>query len=406
MRYILFTLFMLTAIAARSETSMPVDQQWSLDLAMANKTSSHSILFPPSSTLSRQAKLEWGLQYSNWESQWVLFHEANTSGQDTSKSLLKELFWQGERAGWDWMVGKRVLSFGVGYARRPLDIFQTNERNAVSLQVNEGIGLISASRFSGSGEFSIMWVDAGIGSLARKHPQSGIAMRWYQLSDETEWQLLTYHDNKRGFTVGGSWVRTQGEHLEFHAEWRYQQHYQPWQHSPQKQTSQQMEPNAPINNWQSPLEQVDQAKGWEALAGLTWANSQGHNVIAEYWYDSRAWHNNQWTDLFELAERQLHSGPPAAPLRYANGQAFLVENQHRHNLLLHWHLDNTDWNPSADIVYTPEDKGVIFTAAVARELDQHWTLGASLRYFGGSSQSVYAQLPSRRVFTLNMEFLF
>ncbi|WP_445362103.1 hypothetical protein ACJJIQ_12945 [Microbulbifer sp. ANSA003] len=386
--YSLWALSLL--IGSATSQADALESQWDLAMTAAYDRASDSSLFEGQSSVSRQALLQGALQYEAWEGQISAFHQAERGGSEESELVVEELFWQGSWQDWDWLLGKRRLDFGVGYGHRPLDWFLPIERNSVSLQVSEGVGVVSASRFTESGELSLMLIDAGISQVSGGDLPRGLAMRWYQLGLSAEWQLLGYMDDQRGVNLGGSWVNTYGEQWEVHAEWRYQQEYWRW---------------LPPELMAIP-KQEKANDGWQALIGMTWANSIGHSIILEYWFDSRSWGKNEWGQVFDYSQWYQNQGVQWDSFRRSSAMVFSNDNALRHNLLLHWMLSNNEYHPKIDLVYTPEDSGLFLTIGGERKLTEDWVLGASARFFGGRDESAFAQLQSQAVFTLSTTIVF
>ncbi|AWF80688.1 hypothetical protein BTJ40_07590 [Microbulbifer sp. A4B17] len=386
-----YSLWALSLMISSATTQAgALESQWELAMAAAYDRVSDSALFEGQSNVSQQALLQGALQYEAWEGQVSALHQAERGGGEDSQLVVEELFWQGSWQGWDWLLGKRRLDFGVGYGHRPLDWFLPIERNPVSLQVSEGVGVVSASRFTESGELSVMLVDADISQVSNGKLPKGVAIRWYQLGASAEWQLLGYMDDQRGMNLGGSWVNTYGEQWEIHSEWHYQQEYWRWQ--------------TPELTAMPKQEQVDD--GWQALVGMTWANSIGHSVILEYWFDNRAWGKSEWSQVFDNSLWYKNQGVQWDSLRQSFATAFLSDNPLRHNLLLHWTLSNNEYHPKVDLIYTPEDSGLILTIGGEREITDDWVIGASARFFGGRDESAFAQLQNQAVFTLSTTIVF
>ncbi|NMT19249.1 hypothetical protein HKA99_33400, partial [Vibrio parahaemolyticus] len=71
-----------------------------------------------------------------------------------------------------------------------------------------------------------------------------------------------------------------------------------------------------------PVSVEEQGSAFQALIGLNWANQAGHNVIAEYWYDSRAWSKSEWQQAIERGELLSETLNPQTSLlatSYAQG---------------------------------------------------------------------------------------
>ncbi|WP_308822302.1 histidine kinase, partial [Vibrio splendidus] len=70
-----------------------------------------------------------------------------------------------------------------------------------------------------------------------------------------------------------------------------------------------------------PVYLEEQGEAYQALAGLTWANDTGHNVVLEYWFDSRAWSHSEWQSAIESAE-SLSVNATAASLAGSYDQGY------------------------------------------------------------------------------------
>ncbi|WP_299586035.1 hypothetical protein [uncultured Microbulbifer sp.] len=386
MKWITFGLLPLTFYMGAPH-AQSISQQWILAMAVKAESKSDTAISDAESGYARQLKLQGALQYGDWEGQLSFLYEAESGQGESSELVVEELFWQGDWSGWDLMAGKRRLGFGVSYAHRPVDVFLPVERNPVYLHTNEGVAVVSASRFTESGELSLMLVDANASRFHDTGLPRGLAVRWYQLGGVNEWQLLGYLDDQRGLSIGGSLVTTYGESWELHTEGRYQQRYKQWK-----------EPSFP--EAAAPSIEEERRDGWQALLGMTWTHSEGHSLIAEYWYDSRAWRAQDWQELANNAHWYRDQGSQWDSTRYTWAAAFLGEGRNRHNLMLHWSASNHRYNPKLDLLYSPEDRGVVVTVGCSRELRGYWTLDGSVRYFGGAKNSYLAQLPIKTLVTL------
>ncbi|HAS8134015.1 TPA: hypothetical protein I7667_24510, partial [Vibrio vulnificus] len=76
--------------------------------------------------------------------------------------------------------------------------------------------------------------------------------------------------------------------------------------------------------------------------GVNWASESGHSLLAEYWYDSRAWSKRQWQQAMDRA-RMLTQQPNTEPLAASYAQGFEHANLVQHNLMLHWSWDSNAW---------------------------------------------------------------
>ncbi|WP_406609478.1 hypothetical protein [Agarivorans sp. JK6] len=371
-------------------------QQWHLELDSGFASASNSPVFDSEDQWFGDAALRWFPQYGNVQGQLVALSQAKQKQDNQHDLIVAELFWKTELAERDLLVGKQRIDLGVSYGFRPLDMFLPYRRNPVAIQVEEGVGVLSLSQFSGNGEYALFYTDSYLATESEGLQQRGLGLRWYQLNNDSEWQAVSYYDNKRALNLGGTWVTTFGDAWEVHAESRYQQHYQ-------RSVSQLNSSNI---GQVSPVIEQEFNHGFQALIGMTWANLNGDNLILEYWFDNRALNQTQWQQVADISYYLQQQSGDISNLRFSQGEMFNGQNLLQHNVMLHWHRDIEDWQPAFDLMLAPEDGGVIATARLDYEFSQGWTLGARLRYLGGASDAVYSLLPENKVGLIKLEGLF
>ncbi|WP_411994480.1 hypothetical protein [Agarivorans sp. DSG3-1] len=368
-------------------------QQWQLELDSGYAQASASPVFASQDQWFADAALRWYPQYHNLQGQLVALSQSKQKQDNQHDLILAELFWKTELAERDLLVGKQRIDLGVSYGFRPLDMFLPYRRNPVAIQVEEGVGVFSLSQFSSNGEYALFYTDSYLATDSEGLQQRGAGLRWYQLSNNSEWQTLAYYDNQRALNLGGSWVSTFGDAWEVHAESRYQQHYRRMvSHLTQTNIGQ-----------VAPISEQEFDDGIQALLGMTWANLAGDNLIVEYWFDNRALSQQQWQKVADVSRYLAQQDGGLNQLRYSQGAVFNGQNIMQHNVMLHWHRDIDDWQPAFDLMLAPEDGGVIATARLDYEFVQGWTLGARLRYLGGADNAVYQLLPESRVGLIKLE---
>ncbi|WP_221076118.1 hypothetical protein [Agarivorans aestuarii] len=371
-------------------------QQWHLELDSGFASASNSPVFDSEDQWFGDAALRWFPQYGNAQGQLVALSQAKQKQDNQHDLIVAELFWKTELAERDLLVGKQRIDLGVSYGFRPLDMFLPYRRNPVAIQVEEGVGVLSLSQFSGNGEYALFYTDSYLATESEGLQQRGLGLRWYQLNNDSEWQAISYYDNKRALNLGGTWVTTFGDAWEVHAESRYQQHYQ-------RSVSQLNSSNI---GQVSPVIEQEFNHGFQALIGMTWANLNGDNLILEYWFDNRALNQTEWQHVADISYYLQQQSGDISSLRFSQGEVFNGQNLLQHNVMLHWHRDIEDWQPAFDLMLAPEDGGVIATARLDYEFSQGWTLGARLRYLGGASDAVYSLLPENKVGLIKLEGLF
>ncbi|EGA64310.1 hypothetical protein [Vibrio brasiliensis] len=328
--------------------------------------------------------------------------------------IVQELFWQGGTELFslpvDVTLGKVRLDWGVGYGYRPLDLFKPYRRNPVGIQVEEGTGTAMASYFDLAGEWSVFYTDSSWtkqqgSELEQASEQQGGGLRRYVLSGDNEWQALAYYDDVRHGVLAGSVVTVFDDAWSMHGSAVYQNRYLGYQQG----------------GFISPVTLAKQSDGYQALLGLNWANATGHNVIVEYWFDSRSWSESDWKQAYQRVDT-LNATNALAPLASSYAQGLSQVNLVQHNLMFHWTMNATAWSqwpltqqqlwldnltPTFDLLYSPQDQGVIATQWLEYQVYDSGTasLSAELaaRFMTGSRDSLYANLPDKRMIFLNLK---
>ena len=335
-----------------------------------------------------------------------LYYHSSLEYQDKSAEaelIISELFWQSSvditNTSLDLQLGKVRVDWGVGYGYRPLDIFTPYRRNPVGIQVEEGAGVVSVSYFDNQGEWSLIYTDSSWtqqqgNELEEQSEQQGIGIRRYALMGDTEYQWVAYYDDVRQGLVGVSVVTVLDAAWEFHGSAVYQSKYLSYQ-----------QPS--ITLYPVTLEKEENA--YQALVGFTWANAVGNSIVLEYWYDSRAWSKSDWNNAFIVATPSYQQG-------------FNQANMVQHNMMFHWSLDPNAWStwewsrdiswlsqftPTFDVLYSPEDNGVIATQWLNYLLhdsgDSSIEMELAARFLTGSDDSAYANLPDKHMLLLNLK---
>lgn len=328
--------------------------------------------------------------------------------------IVQELFWQGgtqmRSLPIDVTLGKVRLDWGVGYGYRPLDLFKPYRRNPVGIQVEEGTGTAMASYFDLAGEWSVFYTDSSWtkqqgSELEQASEQQGVGLRRYALSGDNEWQALAYYDDVRHGVLAGSVVTVFDDAWSMHGSAVYQNRYLGYQQG----------------GVTSPVTLAEQNDGYQALLGLNWANATGHNVIVEYWFDSRSWNESDWQQAYQRVDT-LKATNALAPLASSYAQGLSQVNLVQHNLMFHWAMNATAWSqwsltqqllwldnltPTFDLLYSPQDQGVIATQWLEYQVYDSGaaSLSAELaaRFMTGSRDSLYANLSDKRMIFLNLK---
>jgi hypothetical protein len=305
------------------------------------------------------------------------------------------------------------LDWGVGYGYRPLDVIKPYRQNPVGIVAEEGAGVASLSMFDDSGEWTLLYSDSSWGSqevnqLERASEQQGVGIKRYNLIGDHEYQWLAYYDDVRHGLLGASLVSVLNLAWEFHGSMVYQRHSLGY--------------SLPDDQYQ-PVQLEEQGDAFQALVGLTWANDTGHNIVLEYWYDSRAWSNFEWQTAINSAQ-DLSQVPTTQSLASAYAQGYQHANIVEHNLMAHWSLDSSGWRhlfadgaaawawlddvtPTLDLMIAPQDGGIIATQRINYQAIDNGSASIELelaaRFLGGNKDSAYANLPDSHMILLNIK---
>ncbi|MDA0147337.1 hypothetical protein [Vibrio sp. LaRot3] len=426
---------LVTLIFACSEVhaAAPIEIDWDWATSVQHTEHQESAFISPDKTSSVKfdALLDAQLSLGNWNGLFAIYgqqlyssaHYLNTNHeysdgwfeQEHTDLIIRELAWQGELTVGDNILdvtlGKVRVDWGVGYGYRPLDFFKPYAQNPIGLSVEEGALVGALSYFDQQGEWTAIytnshWSDREENAFTEANQQHGVGFRRYVLSGNSEYQWLAYYDDVREGLIGASWVTVLGEAWELHAESSWQNRYLQYQ--------------LPSQPYQSTA-LTEHQSAWQGLIGFTYTNMQGHSLIGEYWYDQRAWTSSQWDEAISQADK-LASLPHTKSLASSYAQGLNHSNLVQHTLLLHWSWDTqawaqwqttdswhwlTDFTPTLDLMYAPQDGGIIAT----QWLNYQWLdngdasveLEFSARFLSGDNKSSYAQINDRRTLTLTIK---
>ncbi len=152
-------------------------------------------------------------------------------------------------------------------------------------------------------------------------------------------------------------------------------------------------------------------------------------MIAEYWYDSRAWSKSEWQQAIERGELLSQIPDPnnsllasSALLATSYAQGFQHANIVQHNVMLHWSWDVEAWaawngkadmgwlsdiTPTLDVMLSLQDGGVIVTHWLNYQWidtgDQSVEVEVAARFLTGDDQSTYAQINDKHMIVFNIK---
>lgn len=289
----------------------------------------------------------------------TLQHVAAEHREADASAILNELHASADLAGWYLTAGKKIVSWDVGYAFRPLDVIQQEDRRRLVPTTLEGIAVLMAERFHDDAAWSVVVANPGASREELGRDEPAVAARAYWRVGAADWHAVARHGTRSGSRVGGAFALVAGESVELHASALYGDN------------------------------------GWQALAGVSWTSRSKVSLLLEIWHDGRAWSQDQWRE-WQGKARHLSEAAVVPALRAGaiarQARALGVTSLHRDNVLARIAWSGDSFYPSADVLYTPADRGAIATARLEWR-GERTAIEAGWRYCFGPADSMARQLP-------------
>jgi hypothetical protein len=247
---------------------------------------SHAALAEDSTALYLRAQTEWtdtahgaatrSFGMAEWRWQRGALRGVFTARRDTREGdvlRVNELSLERPLAGGFATAGKKVMSWDVGYAFRPLDVVQQEDRRALNPVALEGVPMVAWEAFDDSRAITVVWTNPGHGKRAQPQGDGALAVRLYRQQGSTDQYAVLRASERNGIEGGVSFSHVAGDELELHGSVLLQQRHDTWLASPGR--------TAPPR-WQ----RAD--GGGKALAGMTWTTESKFSVLGEAWGDRTA----------------------------------------------------------------------------------------------------------------------
>ena len=317
----------------------------------------------------------------------------STEGRNTeTQSWINEAYASGKAMGWQWSVGKKVVSWDVGFGFRPNDLVQQETRRTLTPETLEGRPLLMAEHFDADTAWSLVWVNPADAQANTGAQEAALAARVYQRAGAVDWHGFVRQGEHTGTSVGAaaSWVASDA--LELHASVRAYAH---------TDSSSMVNASTGLyttNPWRASLSDT----GQQVLIGGTWTSESQISLLVEAWHDDTAMTDAQWNSwsarnqgLPLWAARGVPAAAVAGNLAW-QGNAFSVsKNLRQDNLFVRLSWQQDRWQTALDVLYTPADQGSIATASVIWSGEQ-FKIETGLRVHGGPDSAVVRQLPVQR----------
>lgn len=302
------------------------------------------------------------------------------------KGVLNDGYWEFTLGDFDLTLGKKRISWGVGYAFRPLDILLQSRRLSIVTPLEEGLPLLAVERYTATGAWTLLCGE----SLDLRDPIC--AARIYGLFNDTEFQALIYSNEKDKFGFGSGFSMVSGEALEIHASFLYQRHYH--------QSMNRLIGGDRLLDTENPFEERELKDGLKVLVGGTISWASGFSLLLEAWHDDSGYSKREWRDLQQLTQAQyaLRNSTlvPEAAIDInikANNQFFAQTSMLEDNIFARLSYDGEKIDPSVGLLVSIADRGLALLVDVTTEISDHHRASFGLRVFGGDSQSAYRLMP-------------
>jgi hypothetical protein len=321
------------------------------------------------------------------------------AGSDEGGRLIvDELYYDARIAGQRIGLGKKIMSWDVGFGFRPLDVIQQEDRRAIFTTTLEGIPYVSWERFGEKDAWMVVLANPGRGRETDPRDDQSLALKYYLRTEATDWHAVARVSERYRWENGAGFSRVVGVGTEFHGSLLYQ-------HSYENRINRLAGQSTTLLATTDPVETRTFDDGIKALAGFTWTVEAGWTLLGEAWYDDSAYTHKEWRQVADLTRAQLGlQGIPGIPVGAIPGnvawsaQYFGQSNLMRQNLLLHLSHrgEGGSIDPALDVLVTPEDSGWVATASMSYEGDR-FRLDAGYRIFGGPKDAAYRLLPEDRI---------
>ena len=224
------------------------------------------------------------------------------------------------------------MSWDVGYAFRPLDVVQQEDRRALSPVTLEGVPMLAWEVFDANRALTLVLSNPGRGRASQPRDDGSLALRLYRQNGARDEYAVLRLSSRNGIEAGVSFSQVASPELELHGSVLLQQRHDVWQTS--RTAAPQWQRSAGNNG------------GGKVLAGFTWTNEAKFSVLGEAWLDRTA------------SARQ------------------------QRNVLLRAAQNSGDFDVSADILWQPENGSKTASVALSWKPGP-WLFSASLRRYGG-----------------------
>ena len=319
--------------------------------------------------------------------------------KNTEKTAqIQELFYDFSAAGLEWSIGKKVMSWGVGYAFRPLDVIQHEMRLGDRPRALQGVPLIATEFFTSDSTLStVLFNRFSLDTQELDFADNELAINYYTLRGNADVYTIAYVNESKEYMLGAGFATVIGEHLEWHGSAAFFSSYERYLR----------DPNAPLLAQTDPFSSRSFDHAAKLLTGGTWTWASGFNLLLEAWYDGTAYTEDDWERLNTTAKEQralLGSAPEDAVYNNLNwaSRAYQSPSLMKHNAYVRLSYDGEKLDPAFDILWTPQNNGLMYRLSLDMEYNRFLRFFFTYRQLSGDKDSALAQAPVERVVILGL----
>ncbi|TBR20829.1 MAG: hypothetical protein EPO63_09320, partial [Candidatus Nitrosotenuis sp.] len=194
-------------------------------------------------------------------------------------------------------IGKKVASWGVGQAFRPLDVLQRENRQAVEPLDLEGVPMAMLEFFGDTSAFTIAAANRSWLSGGDYRAETEAGLKYAALAGGTDIQVVGHIKEASELSIGIGAANVFGDNLEAHASFNYLASYiKPW-HSLAGQSP-------ALLNTADPYYGRKMDNGVQLLIGGSWTWENAVSVMLEAWHDDTAYTKDEWRSILDLTRGQ------------------------------------------------------------------------------------------------------
>ncbi|MBC3909248.1 hypothetical protein [Undibacterium umbellatum] len=329
--------------------------------------------------------------------------QMNDGGRTQATAWLNELYGSLGDGAWQFSAGKKTIAWDVGYGFRPNDVVAQEKRRSLISTTVIGKPLASLEYFNSNTSVSMVWVNPGHATTTDVADEQALAARVYHHTGGVDLHGFGRYGQKSGGSLGAaaSWVAT--DEMEVHGSLRFMQ----------RNTGLRMNADTALLQRNSPWQNNTQNNVVQAMLGANYTTESQHSFFIEAWWDGTALSDREWQNWNKRNLALQGSVNYLPQMQQVIGHNLAWQNQalsasgniRRKNVFARWSWQENGWQPSLDLLWTPEDNGRIVTAALGWQGDRI-SINGGVRFYGGPSKAILAQLPDSRTAYISATWAF